>query len=92
MAVNKSKSFKALFWHIVVYTVVLLSLSILILGISGILYAVTNGFLHLCIDFFTSRLTSKLYAAGRRHDFFVVLGLDQFLHVVILIGLLEFYS
>ncbi len=35
---------------------------------------------HWITDYFTSRLTSKLYKEERYHDFFVVIGFDQVLH------------
>jgi len=35
---------------------------------------------HWVTDYFTSRLTSKLYKEEKYHDFFVVIGLDQVLH------------
>lgn len=35
---------------------------------------------HTITDYFTSRLNSRLYAAGRTHDFFVSVGFDQLLH------------
>lgn len=44
---------------------------------------------HWVTDYYTSRLNAKLYKAGRRHDFFVSLGFDQFLHCLQL--LLTFY-
>jgi len=35
---------------------------------------------HWLTDYFTSRLTSKLYKEERYHDFFVMIGFDQVLH------------
>lgn len=73
MASNKSKSIWPLLAHIATYTT--------IFGLCfGPKYALINGGLHLVIDFITSRLTSKLWAAGKIRPFFLVLGADQFLH------------
>lgn len=40
---------------------------------------------HTIIDYFTSRLNSKLWANGKIHLFFVNIGFDQFLHIIQLI-------
>ena len=77
MASNKSKSNKALALHILAYT------SILTLAF-GPIYGVVNGLLHWVTDYFTSRATSKLHAKGDIHNFFVVIGADQFLHMAAL--------
>lgn len=36
--------------------------------------------LHFLTDYFTSRLTKKLWEQERTHDFFVAIGFDQLLH------------
>ena len=79
VAKNKSKSNKILLQHIVTYTIPF------ILLISP-LYGLINGILHFGIDYFTSRLTGKLWAAGEVHWFFVIIGLDQLLHYISLFG------
>jgi len=35
---------------------------------------------HFFTDYFTSRLTKKLWQEEKTHDFFVVIGFDQLLH------------
>ena len=40
---------------------------------------------HYLIDFVTSKITHKLYEDSRYHDFFVVIGFDQFLHMLTII-------
>lgn len=77
MAGNKSKKTFWLWAHILAY-----STSLMVFGPA---YALVNAVLHFWVDFFTSRGTSKLYAMGRRHDFFVLIGFDQALHMLILI-------
>lgn len=48
----------------------------------GVLWwALINGVAHIGIDAVTSRMTGRLYAKGDMHNFFVVIGFDQFLHV-----------
>jgi hypothetical protein len=78
MAKGKSSSNRWLGLHIMVYTAPFLVL--------GWKYALVNGASHFAIDWCTSRMTSRLWKAGRVHDFFVVIGFDQFLHVAILIA------
>jgi len=94
MAKNKSSNYKALLAHVATYTVMLF---VLILGffycanasdqyINVAYWALLNGALHLVVDFFTSRLTSHLWAKGDTHNFFVAIGFGQFLHSITLIG------
>ena len=77
VAKSKSKSLKALGVHVAIYTTVFL--------IIGFWFAVVSGVLHAIVDYFTSKWTSRLLAEGRVHDFFVVIGFDQMLHIVSLI-------
>jgi len=78
MAQRKSYSKKSLTFHVLVYSIFFI--------IFGLVYAVINGLLHWIIDFFTSKASSYLYKQNRIHDFFVVVGFDQFLHACSLIG------
>ena len=47
-------------------------------------FVAINGTLHFGVDFVTSRITSRLYAQERWHDFFAVVGFDQLIHQVTL--------
>lgn len=77
MAQNKSKSNSWLLYHVGVYSMPLMVL--------GFRYALLNAALHFVTDWFTSRATSKLWQSGQRHWFFVVIGLDQAIHLTCLI-------
>lgn len=77
MAQGKSKTWKPLLAHIGVYTLCFVAF--------GFEFAIINGLLHLCIDYVTSRVSSKLWAKGNMHWFFVVIGFDQLLHMTSLI-------
>lgn len=88
MAVNKSKSNRALSAHVVVYTI---CLGIVCLGIFKnpadlYLWMLINMCLHFVTDYFTSRVTSKLFAKNDWHNFFVVVGVDQLIHYFTLIS------
>lgn len=78
MAKGKSKSNKWLSFHILTYTMILLIPF-------GPRYALVNGAVHFCVDYITSRITSKLWAKGQVHNFFVVIGIDQAIHMTCLI-------
>lgn len=45
-----------------------------------VLFLVITFACHFVTDYFTSRLNSKLWAAGKVHEFFVSVGFDQLLH------------
>ena len=79
VAIKKSSSNLVLTYHVMVY---ILPFAL----IFGPAFAVINFVLHWLTDFFSSRATTKLYKAGERHWFFVVIGLDQALHYTALFG------
>lgn len=81
MANNKSKRLDALALHVAVYTAVMFLGFIMIGGGSAAVpFAIVTGGLHFATDFVTSKCTAALYRAKREHDFFAVIGFDQFLH------------
>jgi hypothetical protein len=77
MAVNKSKRTAPLLAHVSVYSAPLL--------VFGWQFAMVNGAAHLITDWVSARATSRLWAAGERHWFFVVIGLDQAVHMSTLV-------
>lgn len=94
MAKNKSKIWKVLFEHVCTYSMVLcLGLTLVYRGKWGIGFSsfsmayfyCANFIGHFCTDAITSRITSRLLAAGKHHWFFVVIGIDQFIHYTTLI-------
>lgn len=78
MAKNKSSSNKWLLAHVATYSLVFIPI--------GLVYALVNFALHFIVDYFTSRITKRLYAGGKIHWFFVVIGVDQALHLTALFG------
>ena len=72
MAINKSKRIEALLLHVAVY-----SLCFVWLGLAFVAATIVT---HFAVDFVTSRVNAKLWAANQRHWFFVCIGFDQLLH------------
>lgn len=96
MSKEKSKSLKVLNLHCLILTnSILIGLLVFVfapmvlfgypnklnLFLVILAYSIVNGGLHFLVDYFTSKKTAKLWAEGRVHDFFVVIGLDQFIHI-----------
>lgn len=76
MALNKSSDNSWLFAHCAVYSMTFIWL--------GFIFWILNFTIHFCVDYVTSRINARLWAANRRHDFFVMVGLDQLIHIVTL--------
>ena len=91
MAVNKSRSNYYLCLHVIVYTWWMFALSFLYLHPTDIkttlMWTGANMVLHWVTDFWTSRINSWLWQQERRHDFFVMVGLDQLIHYTCLLSL-----
>ena len=89
MAKNKCHDNEALGTHVGVYTLVMsafMGVGVLIWSLPNIfIWILLNGALHGMTDYITSRMTSKLWAQEKVHDFFVVVGADQFLHMAMLL-------
>jgi len=81
VAKNKYKDLKILAYHGTIY-----SLPFFIFGWK---FALLTGLFHFIVDFITSKITHKLYDMNEYHWFFVVIGLDQAIHMTILIFTLK---
>ena len=84
-AKGKSKNWDYLLSHTAIYSTVFLFTGILLSVNKAELFSVFYFSLitficHAIIDYFTSRLNSRLWANGEVHYFFVSVGFDQFLH------------
>ena len=91
-AQNKSKSNFALLSHTSNYSLVWLLPMCLVFGKmkegattewiiwSTFYFSMITFVVHTITDYFTSRLNSKLWSAGKVHYFFVSVGFDQVLH------------
>lgn len=80
MALNKSKDNGYLLFHSVIYSVCFIWVSLTFVSIMFVS--------HFVIDFITSRGTSYLFKKNERHWFFCLIGLDQILHINVIIILL----
>lgn len=78
MAINKSENLNALVLHGLVYGLPFLYF--------GWYYACLNAGCHMAVDAITSNITKRLWLAEKRHWFFVVIGLDQAIHLSVLIA------
>ena len=91
-ATNKSKDNLALTLHVTTYSLSWIGpIAVLLYYYSNDVYsAILFGFIfsvitfcvHWIIDYFTSRLNTKLWFKNDMHNFFVSVGFDQFLHFV----------
>ena len=94
-ATNKSKSNKYLAQHVLTYSLwntmtsalIYFMLNIFTITIVHFLVVIVFIFIflfsiHFVIDYFTSRLNTKLWEAKRVHDFFVSVGADQYYHQI----------
>ena len=81
MALNKSKRVLPLLAHGLVYSIALAII------LQNPIYAGIQGGLHIVVDFFTSKATRWLWEKHETRLFFVVIGLDQLIHQLCLLGL-----
>jgi hypothetical protein len=96
MATKKSKDMWWLSYHVGVYTTIMSFWTILlVMVIHGFILETSppsTFFLfslwcfifvgHWITDFISSKITSRLWKKGDTHNFFVVIGFDQWLHLV----------
>lgn len=68
-----------LFWPLIIKNDSVTAFKVAFMG-----WLVINFILHWITDYFTSRVNSWLWQNERRHEFFVSIGFDQFIHYVCL--------
>jgi Protein of unknown function (DUF3307) len=76
MALNKSKSWRALTLHVSVYAVCFTPW--------GLTFIVVTWITHFLTDAVTSRINARLWTRDRKRWFFVALGADQLMHAITL--------
>lgn len=81
MSMNKSKSNYWLLIHVSIYSITWALVGVIFFIFYKVALFVAITFIcHFITDYFTSRCTSKLYKQGKYHNFFLVIGIDQFIH------------
>jgi len=86
MASNKSSSIYWLTVHVATYSSVWFLAGIFLFPILTVITFTAITFAcHWTTDYFTSKWTGRLWREQKIHNFFVVIGLDQFLHFTQLI-------
>jgi len=87
MSVKKSKSALWLTYHVSVYTGAM-SFLLMFCGVLNAWLSVLIFVTHWITDFITSKITSRLWkkatVSGDYHNFFVVVGVDQMIHILTL--------
>jgi hypothetical protein len=76
MALNKSKSWRALALHVSVYAVCFTPW--------GLTFAAVTWITHFLTDAVTSRINARLWTIDRKRWFFIGLGADQLVHAITL--------
>lgn len=86
MATNKSSSNYWLSMHVGLYTILMtVSMSALINDHRLVIWVLFNGIAHWITDYFTSRGSSHFFKKQDWHNGFVVVGIDQYMHLACLV-------
>lgn len=88
IALNKRKDSIILIEHSLLYTLPFLGI-FYFLSIHPV-WLIINTLLHFIVDFYSSRLTSKLFEQ-KRHWFFVTIGASQAIHLIMLFSTLMLF-
>lgn len=81
----KSGSNRVLAFHVALYSVPFIPFAAAYMTpANAATWLLVNVAAHFVTDYITSRMTSKLWKAGDVHNFFVVIGADQAIHMTTL--------
>ena len=89
IAVNKSKCNYILFQHVFLYTIGLSWFGLLYFNYNiekTLIFSFFTFITHFCTDYITSRVNSYFWSKNRLHDFFCSVGVDQYIHLLTLLG------
>ena len=94
MATGKSSRLDALIVHVLMYSIVLAGAAVVLFGQTetAAMFVACNAAFHLVTDFCTSKVSAAFHARQNMRGFFIVLGLDQFLHHLALAATLAWFT
>ena len=87
MAKNKSSDYVVLTNHVTIYMIPFIPILLYSLPLfASFLFLMINWSLHFVTDAISSRIAKRFWMHEQRHNFFVTIGVDQFVHMVTLVG------
>jgi hypothetical protein len=87
VALSKSEKNSVLGEHCIIYSLPM-AFPFLAFGFTAAAVAFSTLLLsHFVIDYVTARLNKKFWLNNKRHEFFVMVGFDQFLHIGVILYL-----
>jgi hypothetical protein len=88
-AINKSTSIKYLTYHVLTYCIPFLVFLTGGLSLNMLWFFLLLFGTHWVTDFVTSKITSYFWQKKDMHNFFVIIGFDQLIHILTLMYLLD---
>lgn len=86
MAQNKSSSNKWLLYHVIIYILPFSLMNLIFDNIAvTLIFMVANMSLHFVTDYVSSRVAKQYWEKKDVHNFFVVIGADQMIHMLTLV-------
>lgn len=85
MATEKSSNNIVLLRHVLIYILpfgVIVPFSLTFVG--AVVFLVVNVALHYMTDWVSSRVAANYFKQDKRHEFFITIGIDQFVHIMTL--------
>ena len=97
-AINKSKDNSVLLQHVWWYNIPITLAGMFLFWDRGViltvhlamLFGLINSAMHFVTDYVTSRITGILWKQEKRHWFFVVIGIDQAIHMTCLLSTYQY--
>lgn len=77
IADNKSKDKKILLLHCIIYAIPFMYFNVM--------FGIINGILHFVVDYLSSKATTYFYSKENYYGFFTIIGLDQAIHLTLLL-------